>query len=224
MLSRVIKRVRASVNARAPIVFDRTMGALGRARPAEMLDGGYIRYATFELLAHEIRSRKVAGVCAELGVFQGDFAKVINWAFPERALYLFDTFEGFHSADVDVEKLRGLRTKFNDFSATGESFVLGRMPHPRNVLIRKGLFPTTAAGLETTFCFVSLDADLYAPIHAGLQYFWPRLNSGGYIMVHDYNNSSYPGVREAVWEFCGATAVSFVPIPDGFGSVVLAKA
>lgn len=190
----------------------------------EILDGGYIRYATFELLAHEIRSRNVPGSCAELGVFKGDFAKVINCAFPNHKLYLFDTFEGFHRADLEVEAARGLSTKLNDFSDTGEAAVLGRMPHPGNVVIRKGLFPATAAGLEDSFCFVSLDADLYAPIHAGLQYFWPRLVSGGYIMIHDYNNSSYPGVREAVLEFCRPAAIPFVPIPDGFGSVVLGKA
>lgn len=200
------------------------MTLLGRARPAEILDGGYIRYATFELVAHEIRSRNVPGACAELGVFKGDFAKVINLAFPSNKLYLFDTFEGFHRADLEIEAARGLPTKLDDFSATHESTVLGRMPHPDNVVIKRGFFPATAAGLEETFCFVSLDADLYGPIHAGLEYFWPRLAPGGYIMIHDFNNSSYPGVRQAVLEFCRPAAIAFVPIPDGYGSVVLNKA
>jgi O-methyltransferase len=219
----MFKRLRARVNAGSPIVFDRTMVLLGRTRIPEILDGGYIRYATFELLAHEIRARNVPGACAELGVYKGDFAKVINMAFPERRFYLFDTFEGFHRADLEVEAARALQTKLNDFSDTGAAAVLARMAHPDKVVVRKGLFPTTAVGLEDTFCFVSLDADLYAPIHSGLEYFWPRLAPGGYIMIHDYNNSAYPGVRQAVLEFCRPAAIPFVPIPDGFGSVVLGK-
>ena len=38
---------------------------------------------------------------AEGGVFRGDFAKYINKVFPDSKLYLFDTFEGFDSRDVD---------------------------------------------------------------------------------------------------------------------------
>lgn len=40
---------------------------------------------------------------AEGGVFQGDFAKVINQCFPKHKLYLFDTFEGFDERDTKKE-------------------------------------------------------------------------------------------------------------------------
>ncbi|RYD92058.1 MAG: methyltransferase, partial [Sphingobacteriales bacterium] len=73
------------------------------------------------------------------------------------------------------------------------------------------------------FCLVSIDADLYDPILAGLRFFYPRLDKGGAIMVHDYNNSEYPGARQAVHEFCAEAGVTFVPIPDIGGTVVLRK-
>ena len=44
------------------------------------------------------------GECAEAGVFEGDFAKWINQYFPDRKLYLFDTFEGFDMRDIEKEK------------------------------------------------------------------------------------------------------------------------
>lgn len=43
------------------------------------------------------------GAVAELGVYRGDFAKVINEAFPDKKLYLFDTFEGFPEEDLNYE-------------------------------------------------------------------------------------------------------------------------
>ena len=44
---------------------------------------------------------------AELGVYRGEFAKEINKVFPDRTLYLFDTFEGFAEQDCDTEVKKG---------------------------------------------------------------------------------------------------------------------
>lgn len=46
-------------------------------------------------------------------------------------------------------------------------------------------------GIEDSFCFVSLDMDLYKPTYEGLHYFYPRLNHGGYIFIHDCRNRGY---------------------------------
>lgn len=46
----------------------------------------------------------VSGACAELGVFRGDTAAIINKVFSDRKLYLFDTFEGFDKNDIKLEQ------------------------------------------------------------------------------------------------------------------------
>ena len=61
------------------------------------------RAATMRLLAEQIREENIAGDVAELGVFRGDFAALINASFPDRTIHLFDTFEGFAEKDVAVE-------------------------------------------------------------------------------------------------------------------------
>ncbi|MDE6456061.1 MAG: TylF/MycF family methyltransferase [Dysosmobacter sp.] len=88
-----------------------------------------------------------------------------------------------------------------------------------------GYIPDTVKGLESeSCCFVSLDADLYKPILAGLEYFYPRLSPGGYIFVHDFVPLSFgPGVRTAVREYCSAHNISYVPMLDRQGSVVITK-
>jgi hypothetical protein len=60
----------------------------------------YVRYSSLELVAREIYENKISGNVAELGVYQGGFAQYINQIFPDRKLYLFDTFEGFNESDV----------------------------------------------------------------------------------------------------------------------------
>jgi O-methyltransferase len=42
-------------------------------------------------------------------------------------------------------------------------------------------------------------------------------------MVHDFNNLNYKGVREAVLEFCREKGISYVPIPDIGGTVIITK-
>lgn len=185
----------------------------------------YNRYSSLELCAYEIIKNEVDGNVAELGVYQGVFAAKINELFNNKKLYLFDTFEGFSATDKKIERSQHLRTKGIDidFSTTSIEYVLKKMKHKEYCIIKKGYFPDTAVGIEDTFCFVSIDVDLYKPIYEGLKYFYPRLNKGGYIFVHDFNNLMFPGTREAVQKFCSENQVSYFPLSDVGGSVVLTK-
>lgn len=183
----------------------------------------YVRHATLGLCAQQIRLRQVPGSLAEVGVYKGDFARRLNQLFPERPLYLFDTFTGFAAQDVATEKASGFSTGDQDFADTSVEKVLRRMPFPERCLVRQGFFPATAAGLEDTFCLVSLDADLYDPILEGLRFFYPRLAPGGFIFVHDFNNDEYKGARQAVLDFCQQAGLGFTPLPDSGGTVVLSK-
>jgi O-methyltransferase len=80
------------------------MRFIGRDRPRWLYGLDYIRYSSLELAALEIKKRGITGAVAELGVFRGDFAARINSVFPERKLYLFDTFAGFDERDIAREK------------------------------------------------------------------------------------------------------------------------
>lgn len=44
--------------------------------------------------------KNISSSVAEAGVFRGEFAKYINQFFPDRKLYLYDTFEGFNASDM----------------------------------------------------------------------------------------------------------------------------
>jgi O-methyltransferase len=181
------------------------------------------RMASLQLVAQDIERRNTVGAVAEVGVFQGSFASHINAMFPDRKLYLFDTFEGFDSRDVKDEQSRGLSDGGQDFSATSVEHVMRQMPHPEMCVPRKGYFPETANGLEETFAFVSLDTDLYAPIYSGLEWFYPRLSHGGFIFVHDFNNALYPGASKAVIDYCAEHKIGYALLPDGGGTAVVSR-
>ncbi|NBC37132.1 hypothetical protein GTZ99_11240 [Novosphingobium sp. FSY-8] len=184
----------------------------------------FVRRQAIHLAAETIALRDVPGAIAELGVYQGETAAFLNGLFPDRDLHLFDTFEGFASADVAADTARGFSDAHaGDFQDTDVARVLARMPHPERIALHQGFFPATAQGVEARFAFVSLDVDLYAPTLAGLEWFYERLNPGGYIFVHDYNNRRYMGVRQAVEAFLAKVPAPMLALPDFAGSVVILK-
>ena len=183
------------------------------------------RTATMRLLAEQINSAGIPGDVAELGVYKGEFAQLINTAFSERRIHLFDTFEGFTAQDVAVERENGYsRAETGDFGDTAKAAVDKRLFYPEKAVFHKGFFPDTFKGCEKLrFAFVSVDADLYAPTAAALPLFWDRLSPGGAIMVHDYNSTQFSGVRKAVDDFCSARGILPMPVCDLHGSAVLRK-
>ena len=185
------------------------------------------REAAVELAAREIYRYGIEGSVAELGVNTGLFARVINHCFPDRKLYLFDTFEGFDKRDAEVDRKENFSSATQDFTQTSVDLVLSNMEHPENCIIRKGWFPDTSEGIDEKFCFVNLDADLYQPMKAGLEFFYPRLVHGGVIMLHDFSNADpqfdYKGVRKAVKDFCDKNNIGYMCLSDLGGSAVIVK-
>lgn len=180
-----------------------------------------VRNEFLRFFANIVYRQKLKGNCAEGGVFEGDFSAVINRCFPDRKLYLFDTFSGFDARNLQKESnFTSTRTEGFNIEQFTEEKLLSKMEHPENIIIRKGFFPETAAGLSDEFIFVNLDFDLYEPTLSGLNFFYPKMKKGGVILVHDYFASelskgyAFDKVRPAVDEFCSSNGISSCPIGD----------
>lgn len=183
-----------------------------------------IRLASLRLIASEINEQQLEGEVAELGVYKGKFASEINRLFPNKKLYLFDTFEGFNSEDVKIENSHGYsKAKVGDFSDTNMELVKNQLPYKEQAIFIKGYFPESIKEELPSFCFVSLDTDLYKPTYEGLKVFYPKLVKGGIIIIHDYNSTQFSGVKDAVKEFCIESNSFLVPLCDMHGSAVLIK-
>ena len=207
-----VNRIRASERLiRVPLWTERERIA------GEGSDNDYVRLKTLEAIC--LRLEGVHGAAAELGVYRGGFARWINELLPERRLWLFDTFEGFDEAES-----AGCGAGFTEAHRNTEAGrVLSVLPHPERAVIRRGLFPRTAEGLEgERFALVSLDADLEESTLSGLRWFLPRMSAGAYLLLHDYNNPKLPGVKRALERYeAEAGRVRAVPLSDVNGTLVI---
>lgn len=132
------------------------------------------------------------GDFAELGVYRGGVTWLMAISHPERTVRAFDTFAGMPAEGSEIDWHQA--GEFADCSDTIE--FLSRIP---NVRIHQGIFPATA--VDARFALVHLDADLYASTLAGLEWFWPRMTSGGAIILDDWGWKFCRGVEGAVSEY-----------------------
>ena len=185
--------------------------------PERELQNDYVRLATLELICRRLET--VPGAAAELGVYRGFFARSINRLLPERKLYLFDSFEGFRENAGASESFQAAHAN------TGIEKVLAIMPNPENIIVKPGFFPESLNGLEERFCLASLDVDFEETTLEGLRYFWPRLNKGGCLLLHDWGSPKLPGVARALrrYEQELGESIPSAPLCDVGGTLVLCK-
>lgn len=139
----------------------------------------------------------VPGEYWECGVHQGKTAKGLRDLLcgTGRTLRLFDTFSG--RPEKGPQDTGPSRTTFAD---TSLARVHAQLPESF-IAWHVGRIPDTFTGLEDArIAFAYIDLDLYASTRDALTFIRPRLQPGGAIVVDDYDEPYWPGVRLAVDE------------------------
>ena len=186
-------------------------------------NGDASRFLSLVLNLRQLEADGILGDFAELGVWKGNSAAILaDFASrSKRRLFLFDTFSGFDGRDlvaVDASHTKA-------FSDTSVPYVQQTVEHPETTIYLQGFFPETVTDevRQSTFAFVHIDCDLYGPMKAALEFFYPRLSPGGMLVMHDYSSGTWPGATKAVDEFLAATG-EFVSLwPDKSGTAMFRK-
>jgi len=161
------------------------------------------RLISFILNIKQVVNDGVEGEFAELGVYKGNTAVLLahyakNYS---KKVFLFDTFSGFSKKDTIAKDSKSTLRLFEDTSIFGVLETLGDEADCCKII--EGYFPDSLTKeCDVKYSVVSLDCDLYLPMKAGLNFFWPRLSKGGIILIHDYSGECWPGIKLAVDEFC----------------------
>lgn len=148
------------------------------------------------------------GICVEVGVWRGEFSRMIlNQVKPDR-LILIDPWKNF---DTREDAFDG-QTKDQEFEAIYASVRDKYAPEiaAGQVEIRRGLSqPVLSAMAPGSLSFVYLDGDhSYDGVTADLAATFPLMKQGGIIMLDDYHRRGWwgDGVVRAANEFLGAHA------------------
>ncbi len=186
-------------------------------------NGDAPRFMALLLNLRQLELEGIAGDFAELGVWKGNSAAILAdfAAQSDRRLFLFDTFSGFDRRDTQSTNPK-LEAYFAD---TSLDFVRATVGHPETTTYVTGFFPDTITDevRQRTFALVHIDFDLYEPMKAALEFFYPRMPRGGMMILHDYSSGSWPGATRAITEFYQVHDELISLWPDKSGTAILRK-
>lgn len=144
----------------------------------------------------------VKGEIWECGVYRGGSALYIasylaNILKDSRKIRLFDTFSGIPKKSESDQHNIGDFSKGVNFQEIEKLF----KPFPA-VSFRKGFIPRTFKGLEgCQIALAHIDVDMKESVSDCLNFIYPRLSKGGFIILDDFGCSSCKGAFEATMEF-----------------------
>ncbi len=162
------------------------------------------------------------GDFAEVGTRLGGSARIIAHAirYGGKFLHLFDTFEGIPSDKKfyenpydDLEKSQGCPSNIKDTMRNLSEF---------NNITRfyKGYFEDNSHKINNNiFSFVHFDADIYSTCISFLNFFYPRMVTGGIMLIHDLD--IWPGIRPALNDFFSNKIENFEKIEYSQGLIII---
>lgn len=144
---------------------------------------------------YALQAHKVEGDIIEFGTFQGHTARILSCMFPDKKIYVYDSFEG--SPPSDEFKIAGLcKTTIESFKETFEN---EHIPLP---IIHQGWFSDlTEDDIPEKICFAHLDANLYISTIDPLRLIYNRVSKNGIILIDDCPWFETPGVHKACQDF-----------------------
>ena len=152
----------------------------------------------FGVLVNAIRETSgIGGEIWECGAFKGGTAILTKCVTREtgRKIRIFDTFAGLpYSDESDTHPVGAMASDYDEVKSLFDDIP--------DCFIYRGIMPETFAGLEDSVISVAhIDVDQYRCVKEVLEWVYPRVHTGGYIVIDDYNCHSCPGAKKAVDEF-----------------------
>lgn len=177
------------------------------------------------------------GNFAECGCYKGHssfaIASILKRKKFKEHFYIFDSFEGLSEPDeqdLDESGRDNGGPKLRDLLAGDALRFKGDYDQYLKVMnefefldVKKGWIPERFCEVDDReFAFVHIDVDVYQPTLDSLQFFYQRLQVGGFIVIDDYARPFWPGCDLAVKEFLRAIPKNeyrFIEIPMG-GAII----
>jgi O-methyltransferase len=182
-------------------------------------------YALFQAVRHVVR-QGIAGDIVECGVWKGGsmiaaIETLKHLGRPDRQLWLYDTFEGMPPPGEEDVQYDGITAEARLAAAPASSMRFGAtLEEVRSAISATGypdrLIRCVQGMVEQTLpqqapssvAVLRLDTDWYASTRAELEVLYPRLVSGGVLIVDDYGH--WRGCRKAVDEYFAEHRISML--------------
>ena len=166
-------------------------------------------------------SNALPGDLAECGCYIGTSAFFVAQASTHGTLYLFDSFQGLSDPDPADKSIAAnvMPWSAGDLS-TSEATLRHNLARYDSIEVLPGWIPERFKEVaDRQFRLVHIDVDLYQPTRDSLEFFYPRLVKGGFIVMDDYGFKNCPGATRAADELAAAHATGILLLTTGQGVI-----
>jgi len=176
---------------------------LERGIPGDFVECGVYAGASCALMAHAIleSDEYACGLAEALRSYNP--VRIVKTITDRRRVHLFDSFTGIPKPGPEDHELSANVGGESSCSMRDVEINMERWGVPPELLrYHPGLFEHSLRDAEAELersgiAFLRLDADLYSSTLVAMQWLYPLVSKGGYILVDDYDLS---GCRKAVHE------------------------
>jgi O-methyltransferase len=168
------------------------------------------------------RALAIPGDYVECGVNRGGFSRMLAdyvglAAFPDKKLYLVDTYCGFPERDRAAAREKGIGERYSEsYEAVKQTFA----PFPNAVLIRGAVPDILEEVPARRVCYLSIDLNTVEPSIAAAAHFWPLMSPGGVILLDDYGFVFFRDQKIAFDAFAATIGVEILMLPTGQGLLI----
>jgi Macrocin-O-methyltransferase (TylF) len=175
----------------------------------------------------------VPGDFVECGVNAGFMSSAImhslNWNELNKNFYLLDTFNGMNKNHISKEELsdgilfKNAKLIADKFYVTSSSKVRENFSEWKNVKIIEGVIPLTLKKITSSrISFLHIDLNCVPPEIAAIEYLWPRMASGGMVLLDDYAYFGHHHQKTAMDLFAKKNQIAICSLPTGQGLILKA--
>lgn len=181
-----------------------------------------------------VNGLKLGGAFVECGVNRGFLSRVITDYLGIKSLprfYLLDTYSGFSEKYLSQKQIEGLKAWHAKSGRSGPwqagmyedcyDDVVRTFSDCPQVKIVRGVVPDTLQDVQANrIAYLSLDMNCSGPEIAALEYFWPKLVPGAYVVMDDYGWPGHEEQRDAFDDWAKRADVPLLSLPTGQGLLV----
>jgi O-methyltransferase len=167
------------------------------------------------------RASHLEGDLIECGVNRGGMARAIvaylDGLLKDKHFYLLDTYEGLPVSLLSEHESRHQDVFKEVYTECLQEVMNTFSPFPEVVIV-KGLVPDTFYKVASNkFCFVHIDMNNAQSEIAAAEYLWPRLATGGFMLLDDYGWQINIDQRNAFNQFAQEHGLKVLALPTGQG-------
>jgi len=156
------------------------------------------------------------------GIYSLAVCDYINFNATGKSFWLFDTFEGIPPEQIsDTERALGRAEESAAifppcYEVTRRNFA----PYPKAHLVRGKVPDTLAMAPIEQVAYLCIDMNIAFPERAAIEYFWPRMVTGGIAILDNYGWEPYRAQKATLDEFATQQGLEIMMLPTGQGLLI----